>query len=157
MNLYYHYPEVYWNCAVLLMNSNSIEKDTPEELGINVKEKGSDSGEVAKAIGMLQNNDVTVSLPDINEAEQGFKIDEATNSIMFGLKGISGINNEMAQFIINGRPFASLEDFHNRMVLVKREVVAETGKVSKKSLVGTSATINLIKAGAFDKLEGRPR
>ena len=157
MNLYYHYPEVYWNCAVLLMNSNSIEKDTPEELGINVKEKGSDSGEVAKAIGMLQNNDVVVSLPDINEAEQGFKIDEATNSIMFGLKGISGINNEMAQFIINGRPFASLEDFHNRMVLVKREVVAETGKVSKKSLVGTSATINLIKAGAFDKLENRPR
>ena len=78
LNLYYHYPEVYWNCAVLLMNSNSIEKDTPEELGINVKEKGSDSGEVAKAIGMLQNNDVTVSLPDINEAEQGFKIDEAT-------------------------------------------------------------------------------
>ena len=66
---------------------------------------------------------------------------------MFGFKGVSTINNDVAATIITNRPYASLQDFHERMVEVKREVTLSTGKKQMKSLVSSTQTINLIKAG----------
>ena len=58
---------------------------------------------------------------------------------VFGIKGISRINNDLAKAIIDNRPYKSLNDFLNKV------------KINKVS------TVNLIKAGCFDGLEGKDR
>ena len=156
LELITNYPPIYWNTAVLLLESGAISQDTESE-DDDKKEKTTNYGVVASAISNLQQHGVTVDLPDINKADVGFTPHEDTNSIMFGFKGVSTINNDTAGLIIANRPFASLDDFHKRMVEVKREVTLSTGKKQNKSLVSSTQTINLIKAGAFDELEGRPR
>lgn len=157
LNLIHYYPSVYWNTAVLLVESGAIELEQAEEQEVKGKEKTTNYGEVAKAIGNLQSKDVKISLPYINKAEQGFIPNETDNEIIFGLKGIMTINNENSQLIMEHRPFASLEDFHKRMVLVKQEKTLTTGKKQMKSLITESQTITLIKAGSFDKVENKPR
>lgn len=156
LELITNYPPIYWNTAVLLLESGAISQDTESE-DDDKKEKTTNYGVVASAISNLQQHGVTVDLPDINKADVGFTPHEDTNSIMFGFKGVSSINNDTAGLIIENRPFASLDDFHKRMVEVKREVTLSTGKKQNKSLVSSTQTINLIKAGAFDELEQRPR
>lgn len=156
LELITNYPPIYWNTAVLLLESGAISQDTESE-DDDKKEKTTNYGVVASAISNLQQHGVTVDLPDINKADVGFTPHEDTNSIMFGFKGVSSINNDTAGLIIANRPFASLDDFHKRMVEVKREVTLSTGKKQNKSLVSSTQTINLIKAGAFDELEQRPR
>lgn len=153
LNLVYYYPPIYWNTAVLLIESGAIEKEQSEDSEIASKEKTTNYGEIAKAIGKLQSRDVKISLPYINKAEQGFIPNEENNEIIFGFKGIMTINNETAQLIMENRPFTSLDDFHKRMVLVKREKTLSTGKTQMKSLVSESQAIMLIKAGAFDNIE----
>lgn len=147
---------IYWNTAVLLLESGAIDDSEIEE-DDKTKEKGTKYGEVATAISKLQDKGVVVSLPDINKAELGFTPFESENEIMFGLKGLLKINNETSRMIIENRPYKSLQDFHNRMVEVKREVTLSTGKKQMKSLVSSTQTIILIKAGAFDRLENKPR
>lgn len=155
LNLIHYYPSIYWNTAVLLMESGAVEQETSKE--DNKKEKTTNYGVIASAISNLQDHNVIIALPDINKADVGFIPNEADNSIMFGMKGISTINNDTASLIMDNRPYTSLQDFHNRMVEVKREVMLSTGKTQMKSLVSTSQTINLIKGGAFDELENKPR
>lgn len=156
LELITNYPPIYWNTAVLLLESGAITQDTESEED-NKKEKTTNYGVVASAISDLQFHGVTIDLPHINKAEVGFTPHEESNSIMFGFKGVSTINNDVAATIIANRPYASLQDFHERMVEVKREVALSTGKKQMKSLVSSTQTINLIKAGAFDDLEQRPR
>lgn len=156
LELITNYPPIYWNTAVLLLESGAISQDTESDED-NKKEKTTNYGVVASAISNLQQHGVMVDLPDINKAQVGFTPHEDTNSIMFGFKGVSSINNDTAGLIIANRPFASLDDFHKRMVEVKREVTLSTGKKQMKSLVSSTQTVNLIKAGAFDDLEQRPR
>lgn len=155
LNLIHYYPSIYWNTAVLLMKSGAVEQETSKE--DNKKEKTTNYGVVASAISTLQERNVTIALPNINKADVGFIPNEEDNSIMFGMKGISTINNDTAKLIMDNRPYTSLQDFHERMVEVKREVTLSTGKKQMKSLVSTSQTINLIKGGAFDELENKPR
>jgi DNA polymerase-3 subunit alpha len=157
LNLVYYYPPIYWNTAVLLVESGAVEREVAEDLDIETKEKTTNYGEVAKAIGNLQSRGIKISLPYINKAEQGFMPNEENNEIVFGLKGIMGINNETSQLIMEMRPFKNLKDFHERMVLVKKEVILSTGKKQMKSLVSATQTITLIKTGAFDKLEHKDR
>lgn len=57
--------------------------------------------------------------------------DITTNSIIYGLKGISSINNKTAELIIANRPYTSMKDFHDRMHLVKQEVVMKDGKTNE--------------------------
>ena len=107
---------------------------------------------------MLQKRGIKIDLPDINKAQLRFVPDEANNSILFGLKGISKINTEVAKTIIENRPYKSFNDFKERLVDTKREVVGKDGKTSNKAYVTTAQLISLIKAGAFDSLEaGRSR
>lgn len=156
LNLIHHYPSIYWNTAVLLIESGAISQEVADESD-DKKEKTTNYGVVASAISAMQSRNVIVDLPHINKAEVGFTPHEESNSIMFGFKGVSTINNDVAATIIANRPYASLQDFHERMVEVKREVTLSTGKKQMKSLVSSTQTINLIKAGAFDDLEQRPR
>lgn len=157
LNLVYYYPAIYWNTAVLLVESGAVERESSEEQEGKSKEKTTNYGKVAKAIGDLQTRGVNISLPYINESEQGFLPNEENNEIIFGFKGIMSINNETSQIIMENKPYKSLHDFHERLVEVKREVTLTTGKKQQRSLVSSSQTIMLIKAGAFDKLENKPR
>jgi DNA polymerase-3 subunit alpha len=167
LNLVYYYPPIFWNTGVLLVESGALEQDTIENDNDDIedtqentfirKEKTTNYGTIAKAIGNMQYHKVSVVLPDINKADLRFKPDIENNEIIFGLKGIMKINNETSTLIMENRPFTNLEDFYNRMVLVKRQVTTKTGKIQNKSLVSTTQTIMLIKAGAFDKIENKSR
>ena len=156
LELITNYPPIYWNTAVLLVESGALSQDVESE-DDNKKEKTTNYGVVASAISNLQEHNIVIALPNINRADVGFIPNEEDNSIMFGMKGISTINNDTAKLIMDNRPYTSLQDFHERMVEVKREVTLSTGKKQMKSLVSTSQTINLIKGGAFDELENKPR
>ena len=157
LNLVYYYPPIYWNTAVLMVESGAVDRETCEDSDIEAKERTTNYGEIAKAIGKLQAKDINISLPYINKAEQGFLPNEENNEIIFGFKGIMKINNETAQTIMQNRPYVNLKDFHDRLVLVKKEVILKTDKTQMRSLVAEGQTIMLIKAGAFDKIENKPR
>lgn len=157
LNLVYYYPPIYWNTSVLMVESGAVDKETCEDSEIETKERTTNYGEIAKAIGKLQSKNINISLPYINKAEQGFLPNEEDNEIIFGFKGIMKINNETAQIIMLNRPYSSLKDFHERLVLVKKEVTLKTGKKQMRSLVSEGQVIMLIKAGSFDKIEKKPR
>lgn len=140
LNLCYRFPIIYWNTANLIVDSGSLEGNN---------KKTTNYGKIATAIGKFQSSGTTVELPDINEANFGFKPDEKNNIIIFGLKGISGIGEAETQAIINNRPYTSLQDFLNKMENYKGQ--------EAENKFGESAIITLIKAGSFDKLEGKER
>ncbi len=163
LNLVYYYPSIYWNTAVLLVESGALEQDEleteidEEESLKDRKERTTNYGTVAKAIGNMQSQGVNIALPDINIADLGFKPDEENNQIIFGLKGIMRISNDASRIIMENRPYSSLKDFYERLVLTKREVVLSTGKTQNKSYITDGQMILLIKAGAFDNLEEKSR
>ena len=76
---------------------------------------------------------INVELPNINKSEFTFTPDIENNSILFGIKGISRINNEIAKSIIDNRPYKSLNDFLSKV------------------------KINKIQSGCFDGLENKDR
>ena len=130
---------IYWDTACLVVNSGSLEEDDIEydEEGnpIKRKETGTDYGKVAKAIGEIINVGIKVSLVDVNKSEYGFKPDVENNQILFGMKALGYVGQDVVNKIKEGRPYDSLKDFINRCYLNK------------------TAMINLIKGGAFDELE----
>ena len=128
---------IYWNTACLIVNSGSLEGYESDDLDDDqeAKDKQTDYAKIAKALGEIISRGIRVSLIDINESEFSFKPDVKHNQIMFGLKALSGINSDVIEAIVNGRPYSSLADFMNRCPLNKTQM------------------ISLIKAGAFDSLE----
>lgn len=157
MNLAYKYPIIYWNTACLTVNAGAIN----EEDYLNLIEDGvielSDIedmrksnkvqyGKVAAAIGKFRDElGLTIDLPDINVARFGFTPDVENNSVVFGLKAVSRVGDDIIRAIIDNRPYASMGDFLTKMA------------IGGKKIVPTDRMVNLIKAGAFDKLEGKPR
>ena len=166
MNLAYHYPILFWNCANLIVDSAGIddennfenliddfeiptsddskkEEEEDNEEDEDEKEKKANKtinyGKISTAIGRMMNRGINVSLPDINKSDFTFTPDIENNTILFGIKGISRINNDIAKDIINNRPYKSLEDFISKV------------KINKLPL------INLIKSGCFDKIGGGDR
>src|SRR5699024_5196099 len=99
MNLAHRFPSVYWNTACLTINSGANEESESD--------KGTNYGKVAVAISDMQQRGVTVSIPDINKASFGFTADAKNNTIVFGLKGIHGIGDEVVHNIIDNRPYNS--------------------------------------------------
>ena len=131
---------IYWNTACLIVNSGGLEEDSnfeEDEDGFVVqkKEKATDYGKIAKAIGDIISRGIKVSLVDINKSSYSFKPDKENNEILFGMKALSNINGPTIEQIINHRPYAGIADFMAKCPLNK------------------SAMFSLIKAGAFDKLE----
>ena len=89
----------------------------------------------AKAIGDIISHGIEVSLVNINTSDYGFKPDVANNRILYGLKAISNVNNEMIETIKANRPYEGIKDFMLRVPLKK------------------VAMVNLIKGGAFDEID----
>lgn len=132
--LYHYHPSIYWQTACMTVNAGAIENDTD----IEERSKSTNYGKIAKAIGDIQMTGVKVVPPYINSAGFSFEPNVANNQIVFSLKGINGIGDDVAHAIIQNAPYTSFFDFYTRMVL--------TG------IVGTTKVITLIKAGCFDDL-----
>lgn len=115
---------VYWNTAYLIVNSGALDVDEAGQ---------SDYAKIAKAIGEIRSAGIQVSLVDINKSDFGFKADVKNNQILFGLKGLTNVNNELIKTICDNRPYVSLCDFYNRVHPNKQAMIA------------------LIKGGAFDQ------
>lgn len=123
-----HFNPVYWNTAYLIVNSGAINEEEGEQ---------SDYTKIAKAIGEIRNAGIKVSLVDINYSDFGFKPDVENNQILFGLKGLSNVNNDLIKTIVDNRPYVSLIDFLNKVHPNKQ------------------AMISLIKGGGFDQFHPR--
>ena len=119
---------IYWNTACLIVNSGA----TDEEAGGQT-----DYGKIAKAIGDIIGAGIKVSLVDINKSEFGFAPDVENNRILFGLKGMLNVGDDIITTIIENRPYSSIKDFYYKV------------KPSKQTM------ISLIKGGAFDDMEDR--
>ena len=131
---------IYWNTACLIVNSGSLEEedDFEEDDEGNVvqkKERATDYGKIAKAIGDIISRGIRVSLVDINKSSYSFQPDPDNNEILFGMKALNNIGGPIIEQILANRPYTGIADFMARCPLNK------------------SAMISLIKAGAFDKLE----
>lgn len=151
------YPSIYWNCACLITNSGGNEDaddEDEEENKINCVEENADEddeedeevttkkkkkarntnyGKISTAIGTMQHAGISVSPPDINKSSFTFIPDVETDTIIYGIKGINRIGNELVNEIIDKRPYNSISDFLSKV------------KVNKPQMV------SLIKSGAFDK------
>jgi DNA polymerase-3 subunit alpha len=117
---------VYWNTAYLIVNSGSLDTN---------KDESTDYIKIAKAIGAIKEANIKVSLPDINKSDFGFLPDTDNNQILFGLKGLSFVGDDVVNEIIKNRPYHSIKDFCNKT------------NIKKQSM------ISLIKGGAFDTIE----
>lgn len=117
-----------------------VEDDEDDDEVITKKKKKTKStnyGKIATAIGKIKSSGVTVAPPDINKSSYTFYPDIESNTIRYGLSGITKIGEELVKAIIEGRPYTSLTDFVDRI------------KINKAQM------INLIKSGAFDAFGDR--
>jgi DNA polymerase-3 subunit alpha len=137
LNLNYRYNPLYWSTACLSVNAGSTENEQDEDNA----NKSTNYGKIAYAIGSIRQLGVKVDLPDINKADFGFKPDLDNNSILFGLKGMNGIGDEIVHLIMENRPYQSFDDFLERMFDTK--------------LIKNSHMQQLIKGGCFDSFGER--
>ena len=152
---------IYWNTACLIVNSGALEDNSEEEIVDIYAPEGQDLsegvtftdfpdrsgkvrktvstnyGKIAKAIGDIQSAGIKVSLANINRSKFGFAPDTANNQILFGLKGMLNVGDELVDKIIANRPYNSPKDF------------------IQKTQPNKQAMISLIKGGAFDEMEDR--
>jgi DNA polymerase-3 subunit alpha len=119
---------VYWNAACLIVNCGAVD---PEAKG------QTDYGKIAKAVNDIKGRGINVAPIDINISDYGFTPNESTNSIMFGMKGLLNVGEDVVAAIIEHRPYTSFEDFCSRVKLTRQPM------------------ISLIKSGAFDKFGER--
>lgn len=148
MNLAYRYPIIYWDTANLIVDSGAMnlsdeinedekededdEEDKEEEK--KIKNSSTDYGKIAAAIGKMKSRGLKFSLPDINKSALTFSPLVSEGVILYGLRGITRVGNQLIKDILKQRPFQNIEDFLEKV------------KVNK------TQTISLIKSGAFDNL-----
>lgn len=127
---------IYWNTAYLIVNSGSLEDDEDENIDDD-KQESTNYTKMAKAIGQIRSAGIKVSLADINKSFFGFLPDTENNQILFGMKGMLNVGDDVVEKIIENRPYVSPRDFLNKVQLNKQ------------------AMISFIKGGAFDNMMDR--
>lgn len=145
-----HWNPIYWDTACLVVNSGSLDDSILDEDGEelyddNVEEEeekqkraiSTDYGKTAKAVNEIIKAGINVDLIDINRSGFSFQPDVKNNKILFGMKALLNVNDELVTTIIANRPYYNIKDFYNRI------------KPKKQSMV------SLIKAGAFDNMMDR--
>ena len=117
------------------------EDDEDEEEATTTKKKkktkSANYGKIATAIGKIKSSGVDVAPPDINKSSFTFYPDVESNTIRYGLSGITKVGEELVKAIMDGRPYTSVADLTSRIKINKAQV------------------INLIKSGAFDSFGDR--
>ena len=127
LNLFNHYPSIYWNCGCLIVNSG-------DETGTST-----DYSKMAVALGNTIKHGIKVEMVDINKSESNFSPNVEGNFISYGLRPLTGIGYEFIQKIFEGRPFSSLADF------------------VRKTNPNKMQMLTLIKAGAFREIDSSDR
>ena len=130
MNLAYRFPIIFWNTACLITDSGGVEDADSEG-------KNNNYDKIATAIGKMRQAGIEVMPPDINKSQYTFYPDVEENKIIFGLRGMLNVGEEVIAKIIENRPYTSPKDFLLRVQPNKQ------------------AMISLIKGGAFDEMEDR--
>ena len=156
-NLATRWNPLYWQCACLCVNSGSYvgemgdeedgeaeaeETETDEEAAgeeVVKRHVAPNYGKIARAIADAQRAGVHIELPDINRAQEDFVPDVANNSILYSLRAINVVSEDLMAAIIANRPYEGIKQF---FYLVRPT---------------TLQMIGLIKAGCFDSLEKTPR
>lgn len=117
------------------------DEDSEEEKKEKTKKakKVVNYGKISSAIGKMKQFGINVVPPDINRSKYTFVPDVANNQIVYGIKGIMKINDDLAASIIEKRPYSSVDDFTSKVKLTKLQM------------------INLIKSGAFDEISNFSR
>ena len=123
-----HWNPIYWNTACLIVNSGATD---PENSG------QTDYSKIAKAMGEIINAGIDLSLVNINSSGFGFKPDAANNRILYGMKAMLNVGDDIIEATIANRPYVSVRDYLNRVK------------------PGRQAMISLIKGGAFDEMMER--
>ena len=131
LNMYYFYPKVYWNTAVITTQSQVADERENSAMSINY-------GKIAQSIYKARSNGINVQAPSINKSGLSFAPNEENDSILFGLGAISGVNPQIAQQITTNRPYISFKDFY-------------TKNTFQGTLITKSKIVQLIKAGCFDE------
>lgn len=133
LNLYYKFPKVYWNTAVITTQAQIEDEREGSAVAINY-------GKIAQSIYKAKSNGIIVKAPSINNSGLAFTPREKDGSILFGLGAIASINKDITNQIIENRPYSSFKDFYEK-------------NSYDGSLITNSKMIALIKAGCFDEFE----
>lgn len=158
MNLAYRWPTIFWNCACLITDSGGAEEEEEVEI-VDIyepedftefeyedaedhktkkkKRRSNNYDKIATAIGKMRAEGINVTPPDINTSQYTFFPDVDNNKILFGLRGLLNVGDDVIAAAIANRPYSSPRDFLN--------------KVNPKK----TSMISLIKAGAFDSMMDR--
>ena len=158
MNLAYRWPTIFWNCACLITDSGGAEEEDEEEI-VDIyepedfteyeyedaedrktkkkKRRSNNYDKIATAIGKMRAEGINTTPPDINTSQYTFYPDADGNRILFGLRGLLNVGDEVISETIQNRPYTSPRDFIQR--------------VNPKK----TSMISLIKAGAFDSMMDR--
>ena len=162
MNLAYKFPIIFWNCACLIADSGGAEEsDDPVEEVVDIYEsedfeeyeyidapdkktkikkkraKSNNYDKIATAIGKMRKAGINIAPPDINSSSYTFIPDVENNKILYGLRGILNVGEEVIANTIANRPYVSPKDYLYRV------------KPNKQAM------ISLIKGGAFDNMMDR--
>ena len=159
MNLAYRWPTIFWNCACLITDSGGAEEEEEEAEVVDIyepedftefeyedaedrktkkkKRRSNNYDKIATAIGKMRAEGINVTPPDINTSQYTFYPDAEGNRILFGLRGLLNVGDEIISETIQNRPYTSPRDFIQR--------------VNPKK----TSMISLIKAGAFDSMMDR--
>ena len=119
---------IYWNTACLIVNSGATDPDNGGS---------TDYSKIAKAMGEILEAGIELSLVDINESGYGFKPDVKNHRILYGMKAMLNVGDDIIEETIKNRPYVSVRDYLQRVH------------------PGKQAMISLIKGGAFDSMMDR--
>ena len=119
-----HFNQIYWNTACLIVDSGSLEESSDST---NYKK-------IAIAIGKMRKAGIKISLVNVNKSGFGFEPDAENNQVLFGLKAVMGVGDDLVNKIIDNRPYNSVNEFLEKVNPNRAGMVA------------------LIKGGAFDEL-----
>lgn len=138
MNLCYKFPVIFWNCACLITDAGGVADNKEEDFDEDeIKKTSSDYNKIAQAISKMKTSGINIVPPDINHSNYTFTPDVENNQILFGMKGMLNVGEEIIESVIKNRPYTSLMDFYDRVHPKK------------------NAMVSLIKGGCFDNLEER--
>ena len=87
------------------------------------KTKTADYDKIAKALGQIQSAGISISPPDINLSDLTFKPIPKEDKIIYGIKGITRVGDDLIKDIIAKRPYSSLQDFLQKVKVNKLQAV----------------------------------
>lgn len=133
LNMYWKYPKVFWNAAVVITQAQTQDERENSANAI-------DYGKIAKSIYKARENKIYVDPPSAQNSDLTFSVNIENETILYGLGAIAGINNDIANQIISNRPYTSFKDFYIK-------------NTYDGSLITNSKFVQLIKSGCFDEFE----